>query len=410
MKTHQTRHGTLRFWLNVQECLRITLPPQDMERLTRLRTIARQGKPLPVQLFHSLEVLGSDLDYVNDVQDINGVFGGSPAATIAMLTRSRSQQLRSIAFISEMAARFGGALPTVASFDTFERSWVIHNLLQGGVPMSANLARTAAEYFTACLGSRGASFTQGQLPDADNSAMVLCVLSALGYPVEPLCLLTYEDETYFRCYDGERNPSVSTNAHILEAFGTYMARRRLSVPKYQEAIAKISTYLLSAQRHDGSWLDKWHASPYYATTCSVLALQRFGVGDTAAALDRAIAWVLNTQRDDGSWGFWCGTLEETAYALQMLLLVRQTEDGKAMARSTLPKAIAQAALRGKRFLAKHLNAPANDPVHMPLWHGKELYEPKRIVRGAALSALYLCANTLSNRQPVGEESLLSCAA
>lgn len=394
-------HETRRFWLNVQECLGISLPPQDMERLTGLRTAVRLRKPLPIQIFHSLEVLGSDLDYVHDVPDVNGVFGGSPAATIAMLTYSPTHQPRSIAFISEMATRLGGSLPVATQLDTFERSWLIHHLIQTGMPVPVELTRTAKEYFMTCLGPRGASFTPGQMPDADNSAVVLSVLSALGYPVEPVCLLTYESETCFRCYDGERNPSVSTNAHILEAFGNYMVQCRSSVPKYQQASAKISTYLLSAQRQDGSWFDKWHASPYYATACSVLALQRFGRSDTAAALNRAIAWVLRTQRDDGSWGFWSGTLEETAYALQILLLARQAKD---------PVAIAQAARRGDRFLIKHLDDPPNDPVHMPLWHGKELYKPARIVRAAVLSALYLCATTRSNAQPVDEESLVSCAA
>lgn len=371
-----------------------------MGRLTRLRTAARLGKPLPIQLFHSLEVLGSELDYVNDVRDINGVFGGSPATTIAMMTCSRSQRLRSIAFISEMAARFGGALSTVAPLDTFERSWVIYNLIQADMPVPVDLVHAAAKYFTTCLSPRGASFTQGQLPDADNSAIVLCVLSALGYPVEPSCLLTYEAETCFRCYDGEQNPSVSTNAHILEAFGNYIAQCRWSMPTYQKAIAKISTYLLSAQRHDGSWLDKWHASPYYATACSVLALRRFGVGNTTAALDHAIAWILRTQRDDGSWGFWRGTLEETAYALQTLLLSERAEDAVA---------IEQAVKRGECFLTEHFNARSSDPVHMPLWHGKELYEPRRIVRAALLSTLYLCANRL-NTQPKYEENLATCAA
>jgi hypothetical protein len=239
------------------------------------------------------------------------------------------------------------------------------------------------------------------MPDADNSAVVLFVLNALGYPIEPTCLLTYEDETCFRCYDGERNPSVSTNAHILEAFGNYMVRSRLSVPQYQQAIAKISTYLLSVQRQDGSWFDKWHASPYYATACSVLALQRFGLGDTEAALKRAIAWVLRTQRDDGSWGFWRGTIEETAYALQILLLAGRTDNAVATR---------QVVRRGERFLIQHLDAPPSDAVHMQLWHGKELYAPRRIVRAAALSALYLCATTRTNNQSIGKENQVSCAA
>jgi hypothetical protein len=394
MNTHHRVHQTDRFWLNVQECLGITLPPQDKSCLQELRTSVRLGKPLPIQIFHSLEVLGSDLDYLHDLRDVNGVFGGSPAATIAILNRSPNHNQRSIAFISQMAARLGGALPVATQLDTFERSWIIYNFLQAGLSIPTNLARAVAEYFTACLSPRGASFTPGQIPDADNSAVVLAVLNALGYLVEPICLLTYEGETCFSCYDGESNPSVSTNAHILEAFSNYMVRCRWSLPKYQQASAKILTYLLSVQRQDGCWFDKWHASPYYATTCTVLAIRRFARNDTVYALKRAISWVLRTQRSDGSWGFWRGTLEETAYALKMLLLVGLEEDSPA---------IRQAVRRGKRFLAKHLNVPANDPVHMPMWHGKELYQPQRIVRAAILSALYLCVSNQSNTQLVGKE-------
>ena len=77
MNTHHRVHKTGRFWLNVKECLGIRLPPQDRGRLTRLRNAVRLGKPLPIQLFYSLEVLGSALDYVQDVHDVNGVFGGA---------------------------------------------------------------------------------------------------------------------------------------------------------------------------------------------------------------------------------------------------------------------------------------------------------------------------------------------
>jgi hypothetical protein len=65
MNTHHRVHEAGRFWLNVKECLGITLPPQDKRRLTRLRNAVRLGKPLPIQLFYSLEVLGSALDRVH---------------------------------------------------------------------------------------------------------------------------------------------------------------------------------------------------------------------------------------------------------------------------------------------------------------------------------------------------------
>jgi len=38
----------------------------------------------------------------------------------------------------------------------------------------------------------------------------------------------------------------------------------------------------------------------------------------------------------------------------------------------------------------------SDLARTPLWHGKELYEPRRIVHAAVLSALYLCRTSLVN--------------
>ena len=401
VSAHYPTHETSSFWLNVQECLGITLPPQDMGCLARLRAAVRLSKPLPVHVSHYLEVLGSDLDYVTTIHEVNGAFGGSPAATAAMLARSHAPQERSLAYLSEMATRLNGAQPDVLPITTFERAWIVSYLLQAGVPLPTDLTGAAVAYFRACLGSRGACGGEGLPPDSDDSSLLLSILNDLGYPVEPTCLLLYEADTFFRCYySEERTPSVGANAHILEAFGSYMAECPLSVPTYRAAAVKISAYLLSVQQENGSWLDKWHASPYYGTACSVLALRRFGVGDTTPALDRALAWVLGTQRDDGSWGLWYGTLEETAHALRMLLLVGQAED---------VGAVRQAVLRGERFLTKHLDALPSDPVRTPLWHGKELYEPGRVVRAVILSALYLCA-TQSNAWSAAQEDQVGCAA
>jgi hypothetical protein len=90
MNTHHTVQQTNRFWLNVQECLGLTLPPQEMKRVARLRRAVRPYQAQYIQLCHSLEVLGSDLDDVNDVCDVNGVSGSFPPATIAMLNCLRT--------------------------------------------------------------------------------------------------------------------------------------------------------------------------------------------------------------------------------------------------------------------------------------------------------------------------------
>ncbi|MFD2350734.1 prenyltransferase/squalene oxidase repeat-containing protein [Nonomuraea ferruginea] len=62
------------------------------------------------------------------------------------------------------------------------------------------------------------------------------------------------------------------------------------------------SWLAGLQRPDGSWDDRWHASPYYATLGCALALGEFGGPEHTGAVLRAREWVLASQRDDGSWG------------------------------------------------------------------------------------------------------------
>ena len=91
-------------------------------------------------------------------------------------------------------------------------------------------------------------------------------------------------------------------------------------------------------------------------------------------VDRARHWVLATQRPDGAWGNWCGTREETAYAIQILL-----GDGRAPSRQALA-----AAARGRAFL--QASEDSGDP---PLWHDKDLYAPINVIQAEVLAASHL---------------------
>lgn len=131
---------------------------------------------------------------------------------------------------------------------------------------------------------------------------------------------------------------------------------------------------------DGNWTDRWHVSPYYATACCAIALREFGGGKSAGAVGDAVNWVLGTQREDRSWGRWEGTAEETAYALQTLLLAGAARDGRWR----------EAVERGYR----HLLA-ARDGRAPSLWVDKDLYLPVAIVRAAVLGALHLARRALA---------------
>ncbi|MER5261809.1 prenyltransferase/squalene oxidase repeat-containing protein [Actinosynnema sp. NPDC002837] len=141
---------------------------------------------------------------------------------------------------------------------------------------------------------------------------------------------------------------------------------------------RISGWLLDHQRADGCWWDKWHASPYYATSCCAGALTRAGRSDSSAAIGRAVAWVLATQRPDGSWGRWAGTAEETSYSIQTLLHCGGSAD---------PGVVARAVADGCAFLL--LNGSPDD--YPPLWHDKDLYAPVNVITAVRIAALRLAS-------------------
>jgi hypothetical protein len=138
---------------------------------------------------------------------------------------------------------------------------------------------------------------------------------------------------------------------------------------------KVVKYLRDARVDGDHWVDKWHGSPFYATAHAVFAL-------TASAPDLctpAFSWFAKSQREDGSWGWFNqGTPEETAYAIQALMLA--PAEFRAQIREPLRRA------------AVYLNETEGEPV-IPMWVGKTLYGPTQVVRSAVLSAQILLARS-----------------
>jgi hypothetical protein len=269
-------------------------------------------------------------------------------------------------------------VPSVIPITVFERAWVLNALAAAGIRAAVPAELVAG--LVASLGIRGTPGGAGLPPDADTTSAVLFCLGQRGMPADVDCLLAYQTGTHFCTWPGERTPSTTANAHVLEAFGSQTDPGS----RYLPIIRKLSGWLSDQQRPDGSWIDKWHASPYYATTCCALALHRFGPDRSAPALAKAIEWVLSTQHTDGSWGRWGGTAEETAYAIQLLLLAGPAPDGP-----VTDSRVAAAAARGHRFL----RLTVHQPQHPALWHDKDLYLPAAVVRAATLSAMQLAQDS-----------------
>ncbi|MCM0677037.1 prenyltransferase [Micromonospora phytophila] len=358
------------------------LPAVDRRRLDALHGLLAAGHPVPQKLLHAFEVLGPVARRHGQVSPVAGAVGASPAATAAWVgdPQTPGADPAALAYLEESVGRPGGAVPCCTPITVFERSWTLSSLARAGVPVRA--APKLLTELAAALGPEGTPTGPGLPADADTTSVTLYALARLGHPVDPASLSHYDLGSHFCTWQGEDGHSVTTNAHVLEALGWHARHTASGASRYGARAAALAGWLRDEQRSDGRWADRWHASPYYATSCAVTALHGYAPARVAgAAVDRAVDWVVSSQQADGSWGRWSGTVEETAYALQVLLGVdRPARPG-----------VREAVRRGLHHLAE-ADGRRDDP---PLWHDKDLYTPVLIVR-AAITAVRQLALTRSD--------------
>ncbi len=122
------------------------------------------------------------------------------------------------------------------------------------------------------------------------------------------------------------------------------------------AVQKIFKFMLQTRTAEAFWTDKWHISPYYATSHAIIVC----VGYNNARVEPAVNWIVNTQSTDGAWGFYnVFTAEETAYCLQALFMWQR-------AGGSVPPSVFD---QGIAWLREHIDSP-----YPSLWVGKCLYQ------------------------------------
>ncbi|WP_298183289.1 prenyltransferase/squalene oxidase repeat-containing protein [Saccharomonospora sp.] len=354
--------------------------------LDAIRDAVAQGHALPEKLLHSLELFGEPVRGAAFVEPVDGrIIGCSPAATAAWLGDDavRVGEHPGVEYLLSVR-RDDGGVPLAAPLSLFERAWILSTLIDTGIPLTApqSVLDELTQSLHDALGDDGAGGGLGLPPDVDDTAAALHALALLGSPRSPDPLWQFDRGDHFFCYPEERTSSTSANARVVRALGTLLSApadtTSLTDPQRQRCTDSLDTvvrWLIDRQEPDGSWSDKWHASPYYATVCCALALARHGGAQARPAVARAVDWVLTTERDGGLWGRWFGTREETAYAVRLLLNTGDPDNDL----------VARAAARGAAALA---HRASDETPHPPLWHDKDIYTPTRIVRTEIFAALY----------------------
>lgn len=347
-------------------------------RLTRQRTAKLAKLPQRminrrVSMAFCAEMVGPHelllLD-VDNLQEENGSVAYCPSATAFFALHIRPDPA-ALAFLNKIA--INGAGPTTGPIDIFEYAWVLWNAALTGciddktLPLCQPAIEGLKRNWSSEVGIASiAGFSQY---DSDTSGMTYHVLAHFGHKVDISGLLYYEEETHFRCFNLEANPSISANVHVLGAL------REDGYDVQHPSVQKILRFLRQAQAGHPFWFDKWHASPYYTTSHAIIAFTNYA--DELAK--NAVEWILNTQNEDGSWGFYndMPTSEETAYCLQALSVWKRHGSGDVEISVDVLK-------RGASWLKEHMDDP-----YPWLWVGKSLYCPELIVESAILSALLL---------------------
>lgn len=365
----------------------ICVPPHldvyRAERAEKLRLIPAGTLYSPrVTLVHSLEFLGeqADLSGFYAAQGANGAIGNSPAATAFFY--ELSQDARALAYLDKFLADSNDTgVPVLHPCETYELLWAAYHLYLAGIPISRLLSSNDREFLKQALRTGGVSLSPSfPIPDADDTAVALIFLHEIGEKCDPHVLRGFElPEGYFASFPYERHSSVGVNLHVLHAL--------IRVPGYKRAgqiVDKLLDYIASKQIGGLYWLDKWHISPYYATThalCVMSDLPPVKRARMGPLMKRAREWICQTQNSDGSWGFYNQpTIEETAFAL--LALTASAVESLSTKENLCCTAAAH-------YLQQQieLSDEKEDSLLPPLWIDKCLYTPKLIVLATVQSAL-----------------------
>ncbi|GAP92352.1 putative terpene synthase family protein [Rosellinia necatrix] len=373
-------------------------------KLSRFRPEFLYG-PRRFTALHSLESFIGKMDFDKVKHHrVHGSMLGSPSSTAAYMMHSSEWDDESEEYLRHVikyaAGRGSGAVPSAFPSTHFEITWMLSTLLRGGYthsdlegPELTKMLDILSHSFEVEKGILG--FAPFFEVDVDDTAKTILSLNMLGRPVSPKSLIdTFEAETHFRTYAGERDPSPTANCNALLAL-----LHQKDVANYGTQIHKIAKYLVDFWwKADGKIVDKWNTCYLYP---SVLIVEAFvdilnlieqnklpGVFDEdlqsrlAVALFQACLRPLLDQQENGSWN---QSIEETAYGVLIL-----GEARRVCFFQDLRQPLEQAIERGVAFIKSVDERPLNY-----IWIEKVSYASRLLTDSYVLAALKSASTTVS---------------
>lgn len=300
---------------------------------------------------------------VGDTLNRFGGFGITPSATAACLRSLRrhgQDSLRAFRYIGNLVDH--GNAYHLWPIDNFELAWTLDFYRRAQIDTSSNamLLLKLAEQWNL---QRGMGFSSAfPVIDGDSTAIAYTVLHWAGLkPSDEPLMYFWRDDT-FHTYIEEYKASASAHVHALTAF------RQDGKGEHKRAAVVITEWL---KKQTLPLQDKWHISPFYATSRLIPAL----IGWDNEFATQCIESLLEHQQEDGGWGYRAASssAEETSYVVLGLMAAWQA----GLLNSIVP--LRQA----KCYLA---NRPK--PTER-LWIGKVLYQPIGVTQNAIAAAQYM---------------------
>ncbi|KAJ5614595.1 hypothetical protein N7528_008249 [Penicillium herquei] len=347
----------------------------------------RQGLIQPSPLFTLEGFIGRvDFDRLRH-QKVMGSMFTSPASTAVYLMECSEWDIEAEEYLQHVVEgsiiKNNRSVPTIFPTSTFDIDWIFSIFLDGGLnldTLKSDVVSPLMDMILKCLDDQDGIIGAERLlcPEPDSTAMALRVLDAVGIrrSVKPM-IDCFEGSLNYFTYKGERDPSISTNAHVLQALVLYSTSG-----EYTLSVEKCIRYICKTWWNSRSFIqDKWAFIDFLS------ALGEKRVDDLSDSLLKAqlplvliqaIARTLLAQNTDGSWG--SGSFREnTAYAIMILKSTWRMP----FETCDLKQFCDQAIRKGQAFIYANMETPFSDYN----WNGKCVYGLLSISRAAALSAL-----------------------